>query len=287
MMNYLIIDKIIKDALIEDIPNEDISTNCVIEKDSMSTIELLCKQEGIIAGVEVFKRVFEILGKVEVSLYKKDGDKVYPNEKIAFLKGNTRNILLGERVALNLIQRMSGIATLTNLFVKELEGSNTKLLDTRKTTPNLRVLEKYAVKVGGGNNHRFNLSDGIMLKDNHISACGGIKEAVYLARKNTSFVRKIEVETENLDMVKEALEANVDIIMIDNMDLELAKEAVKIIDKKAIIEFSGNVSLEKIKKIGEIGVDYISVGALTHSFRVLDLSMKNLNRINNKNHRTE
>ncbi|HSQ88588.1 carboxylating nicotinate-nucleotide diphosphorylase, partial [Romboutsia sp.] len=201
-MNYLIIDKIIKDALIEDIPNEDISTNCVIEKDSMSTIELLCKQEGIIAGVEVFKRVFEILGNVEVSLYKKDGDKVYPNEKIAFLKGNTRNILLGERVALNLIQRMSGIATLTNLFVKELEGSNTKLLDTRKTTPNLRVLEKYAVKVGGGNNHRFNLSDGIMLKDNHISACGGIKEAVYLARKNTSFVRKIEVETENLDMVK-------------------------------------------------------------------------------------
>lgn len=287
MMNYLIIDKIIKDALIEDIPNEDISTNCVIEKDSMSTIELLCKQEGIIAGVEVFKRVFEILGNVEVSLYKKDGDKVYPNEKIAFLKGNTRNILLGERVALNLIQRMSGIATLTNLFVKELEGSNTKLLDTRKTTPNLRVLEKYAVKVGGGNNHRFNLSDGIMLKDNHISACGGIKEAVYLARKNISFVRKIEVETENLEMVKEALEAKADIIMIDNMDLELAKEAMKIIDKKAITEFSGNVSLEKIKKIGEIGVDYISVGALTHSFRVLDLSMKNLNRINNKNYRIE
>ncbi len=279
-MNYLIIDKIIKDALIEDIPNEDISTNCVIEESSKSTIELLCKEEGIIAGLEVFKRVFEILGNIEVSLYKKDGDKVYPNEKIAFLTGNTRNILLGERVALNLTQRMSGIATLTNLFVKELEGSNTKLLDTRKTTPNLRLLEKHAVKVGGGNNHRFNLSDGIMLKDNHISACGGIKEAVALARQNISFVRKIEVEAENLEMVKEALEAKVDIIMLDNMDLEIALEAVKIIDKKAITEFSGNVSLEKIKKIGEIGVDYISVGALTHSFRVLDLSMKNLNKIN-------
>lgn len=279
-MNYLIIDKIIKDALIEDIPNEDISTNCVIEESSKSTIELLCKEEGIIAGLEVFKRVFEILGNIEVSLYKKDGDKVYPNEKIAFLTGSTRNILLGERVALNLTQRMSGIATLTNLFVKELEGSNTKLLDTRKTTPNLRLLEKHAVKVGGGNNHRFNLSDGIMLKDNHISACGGIKEAVALARQNISFVRKIEVEAENLEMVKEALEAKVDIIMLDNMDLEIALEAVKIIDKKAITEFSGNVSLEKIKKIGEIGVDYISVGALTHSFRVLDLSMKNLNKIN-------
>ena len=278
-MNYLIIDKIIKDALIEDIPNEDISTNCVIKESSKSTIELLCKEEGIIAGLKIFERVFEILGDVEVSLYKKDGDKVYPKDKIAFLKGSTRNILLGERVALNLTQRMSGIATLTNLFVKELEGSNTKLLDTRKTTPNLRLLEKYAVKVGGGNNHRFNLSDGVMLKDNHISACGGIKEAVALARQNTSFVRKIEVETENLEMVKEALEAKADIIMLDNMDLEVALEAVKIIDKKAITEFSGNVSLETIKNIGKIGVDFVSVGALTHSFRVLDLSMKNLKKI--------
>ena len=279
-MNYLIIDKMIKDALIEDIPNEDISTNCVIEESSKSTIEMLCKEEGIIAGLEVFKRVFEILGNVEVFLYKKDGDRVYPKDKIAFLKGSTRNILLGERVALNLIQRMSGIATLTNLFVKELEGSNTKLLDTRKTTPNLRLLEKYAVKVGGGNNHRFNLSDGVMLKDNHISACGGIKEAVDLARQNTSFVRKIEVETENLEMVKEALEAKADIIMLDNMNLEVALEAVKIINKKAITEFSGNVSLETIKNIGKIGVDFVSVGALTHSFRVLDLSMKNLKKIN-------
>lgn len=279
-MNYLTVDKIIKEALIEDVPNEDISTNAIISEDSLSSIELLCKEEGIIAGLKVFKRVYEILGNVEVILYKKDGDKIYPKDKLAFLKGSTRNILLGERVSLNLIQRMSGIATLTNLFVSELEGSNTKLLDTRKTTPNLRILEKYAVKVGGGNNHRFNLSDGIMLKDNHISACGGIEKAVDIARENISFVRKIELETENLDMVKEAIKANVDIIMLDNMDLEMAKEAVKIINKKAITEFSGNVSLQNIKKIAQIGVDYVSVGAITHSFKVLDLSMKNLNRIN-------
>ncbi|MGL6105035.1 carboxylating nicotinate-nucleotide diphosphorylase [Romboutsia sp.] len=278
-MNYLIIDKIIKEALIEDIPNEDISTNSIIEKESISTIELLSKEEGIIAGLEVFKRVFDILGGVEVNLYKTDGDRIYPKDKIAFLKGNTRNILLGERVALNLLQRMSGVATLTNTFVKELENSNTKLLDTRKTTPNLRVLEKYAVKVGGGCNHRFNLSDGIMLKDNHISASGGIKEAVKLAKENNSFVRKIEVETENLEMVKEALEAGADIIMLDNMDLETAKEAIAIINGSAITEFSGNVGLHNIKAIGEIGVDYVSVGALTHSYKVLDLSMKNLKKI--------
>ena len=279
-MNYLIVDKIIKEALIEDIPNEDISTNSIISEDSLSSIELLCKEEGIIAGLNVFKRVYEILGNVEVILYKKDGDKIYPKDKIAFLKGSTRNILLGERVSLNLIQRMSGIATLTSLFVCELENSNTKLLDTRKTTPNLRILEKYAVKVGGGNNHRFNLSDGVMLKDNHISACGTIEKAVDIARKNISFVRKIEVETENLDMVKEAIKANVDIIMLDNMDLDTAREAVKIINKKAITEFSGNVSLQNIKEIAQIGVDYVSVGALTHSFKVLDLSMKNLKKIN-------
>lgn len=176
MMNYLIIDNIIKNALIEDMPNEDISTNCIIDEKSLSTIDLICKEDGIIAGLDVFKRVFEIIGDIDVTLYKKDGDNVYKKEKIAYLKGSSRKILLGERVALNLIQRMSGIATLTNLFIKELEGSNTRLLDTRKTTPNLRILEKYAVKIGGGSNHRFNLSDGVMLKDNHISACGGIKK---------------------------------------------------------------------------------------------------------------
>lgn len=279
IVNYLIVDKIIKEALIEDIPNEDITTNSVIDENSNATVELLCKEEGIIAGLDVFKRVFDILGNVEVELYKCDGEKVYPKEKVAFLKGSTRNLLLGERVALNLLQRMSGIATLTNKFVDEISHTNTKLLDTRKTTPNLRILEKYSVKIGGGCNHRFNLSDGVMLKDNHISAAGGIKNAVALARENSSFVRKIEVETENIEMVEEALEAKADIIMLDNMSLEMAKEAVELINKRALIEFSGNVELGNIKEIAEIGVDYISVGALTHSAKILDLSMKNLTLI--------
>ena len=276
MINYLVVDRIIKDALIEDIPNEDITTNSIIDTESISTVELLCKEEGIIAGVEVFKRVFDILGNVEVELYKGDGDKVYPKDKVGFLKGSTRNLLMGERVALNLLQRMSGIATLTNKYVQEINHTNAKLLDTRKTMPNLRILEKYSVKVGGGCNHRFNLSDGVMLKDNHISAAGGIKNAVELARKNSSFVRKIEVETENLEMVKEALDEKVDIIMLDNMSLDVAKQAVEIINKKALTEFSGNVELNNIKEIAELGVDYISVGALTHSAKILDLSMKNL-----------
>ena len=280
MINFLIVDKIIKDALVEDIPNEDITTNSIISEDSISSVDLLCKEEGIIAGLEVYARVFHILGGVTVDLLKKDGDKVYPKEKIAELKGNTRNILMGERVALNLLQRMSGIATLTNKFVKQIEHTDAKLLDTRKTTPNLKILEKYAVKVGGGNNHRFNLSDGVMLKDNHIDAAGGITNAVNLARKNSSFVRKIEVETETLDMVQEALDVKADIIMLDNMDLDTAKKAVSMIGNKAEIEFSGNVSLETIKSIAEIGVNFISVGALTHSAKILDLSMKNLKPLN-------
>lgn len=275
-MNYLAVDNIIKNALLEDIPNEDISTNCVVDEKSMSTVELLCKEDGIIAGLNVFKRVFEILGDVEVELYKKDGDKVFIKEKIGFLKGNTRKILMGERVALNLLQRMSGIATLTNKYVQEIKHTKAKLLDTRKTTPNLRILEKYSVKVGGGCNHRFNLSDGVMLKDNHISAAGGIKNAVRLAKEHSSFVRKIEVETESVEMVMEALEAGADIIMLDNMDLISAKKAVELIGGQAITEFSGNVELKNIKEIAEIGVDYISVGALTHSSKILDLSMKNL-----------
>lgn len=280
MINFLIVDKIIKDALVEDIPNEDITTNSIISEDSISSVDLLCKEEGIIAGLEVYARVFHILGGVTVDLLKKDGDRVYPKEKIAELKGSTRNILMGERVALNLLQRMSGIATLTNKFVKQIEHTDAKLLDTRKTTPNLKILEKYAVKVGGGNNHRFNLSDGVMLKDNHIDAAGGITNAVTLARKNSSFVRKIEVETETLEMVQEALDVKADIIMLDNMDLDTAKKAVSMIGDKAEIEFSGNVSLETIKSIAEIGVDFISVGALTHSAKILDLSMKNLKPLN-------
>lgn len=278
-MNYLVIDKIIKDALIEDIPNEDITTNCIIDENSKSTVELICKEDGIIAGLKVFERVFHILGDVDVQLYKNDGDKVYKKEKVAFLKGSTRSLLMGERIALNLLQRMSGIATTTNKYVEEIKGTKAKLLDTRKTTPNLRILEKYSVKVGGGENHRFNLSDGVMLKDNHIAAAGGITNAVNLAREYSSFVRKIEVETENLNMVKEALDVKADIIMLDNMDLETAKKAVEIINNKALIEFSGNVTLDNIRKIAQIGVDYISVGALTHSSKILDLSMKNLKNI--------
>lgn len=278
-MNYLLIDKMIKNALNEDIPNEDITTNSIIDKDLKSEIDLICKEDGIIAGLDIFKRVFDILGDVDVKLFKEDGNKVNRYEKIALLRGNTRNLLAGERVALNYLQRMSGIATKTNRFVKKLEGSNTKLLDTRKTIPNMRNLEKYAVKVGGGCNHRFNLSDGILLKDNHIDAAGGVKNAIELARKNTSFVRKVEVEVENLEMVKEAVEAKADIIMLDNMDLDMAREALAIINKRAIVEFSGNVNIDNIGEIGKIGVDYISVGELTHSVKALDLSMKNLRNI--------
>ena len=278
-MNYLLIDKMIKNALNEDIPNEDITTNSIIDKDSKSEIDLICKEEGVIAGLDIFKRVFDILGDVDVKLFKEDGNKVNRYEKIALLRGNTRNLLAGERVALNYLQRMSGIATKTNRFVKKLEGSNTKLLDTRKTIPNMRNLEKYAVKVGGGCNHRFNLSDGILLKDNHIDAAGGVKNAIELAWKNISFVRKVEVEVENLEMVKEAVEAKADIIMLDNMDLDMAREALAIINKRAIVELSGNVNIDNIGEIGKIGVDYISVGELTHSVKALDLSMKNLRNI--------
>ncbi|HBJ2621530.1 carboxylating nicotinate-nucleotide diphosphorylase [Clostridium botulinum] len=275
-MNYLVVDKIIKEALLEDIPNEDITTNSIIKESSICTVDLLCKEEGILSGLEVFKRVFDILGNVQIQFNKKDGDKICSGEKIALLKGDACNVLLGERVALNLLQRMSGIATLTNKFVNKIEHTRAKLLDTRKTTPNLRILEKYSVKIGGGYNHRFNLSDGIMLKDNHINAAGGIKKAVEMCKKNSSFVRKIEVEAETLDMVNEALEAKVDIIMLDNMNLKTAKEAVRIINNRVLIEFSGNVNIDNIKEIAEIGVDYISVGALTHSAKILDLSMKNL-----------
>lgn len=281
MINYLVIDKIIKDALIEDCPNEDITTNSIIGEESISTVELICKEEGIVAGLEVFKRVFDLLGNVEIEFYKRDGDNAHVKDRVAFLKGNTRSLLVGERIALNLLQRMSGIATLTNRFIQEIKHTNAKLLDTRKTTPNLRTLEKYSVKIGGGCNHRFNLSDGIMIKDNHISAAGGIKKAIELTRKNSSFVRKIEVETENLEMVQEALLAGADIIMLDNMGLEIAKEAVEIIGKRALIEFSGNVELNNIKEIAEIGVDYISVGALTHSAKILDFSLKNLTLLEN------
>jgi len=275
-MNYLVIDQIIKGALNEDIPNEDITTNSVIGEDSLSRAELLSKDTGILAGMEVFKRVFDLLGGVEVELFKEDGDTVEPKMIVAKLSGSTRNILKGERTALNLLQRMSGIATVTRAYSDAVEGTEAKLLDTRKTMPGLRLLDKYAVTVGGGHNHRFNLSDGVMLKDNHISAAGGIKPAVEAARKSCSFVRKIEVETESLEMVKQALEADADIIMLDNMDIETMKKAVEMIGGRAVTEASGNVTLSTIRAIADTGVDYISSGALTHSVKALDLSLKNL-----------
>ena len=278
-MNYLIVDKMIREALIEDIPNEDISTNSVVGEKSRYKVDLICKADGVIAGIGVYKRVFDILGDVEIEFFVKDGDKVHNKQLLAKLTGSTRNLLMGERVALNYLQRMSGIATMTSKFVEKLEGSNRKLLYSRKTIPNLRILDKYSVKMGGGNNHRMNLSDAVMLKDNHIGAAGGVKEAIEAARNYASFVTKIEVEVETLDMVKEAVEAGADIIMIDNMDLETAKKALEIIDHKAIVEFSGNVTLDNIEEIGKIGVDVVSSGALTHSVKALDISMKNLKNI--------
>lgn len=275
-MNWLVVDEIIKNALLEDIPDEDITTNCTIDKYSNSTVDLIAKEEGVIAGTEVFKRVFEILGDVTVKFNVVDGEKVLVGQVIAKIQGNTRKILSGERTALNLMQRMCGVATLTAEFVKRLQGTGSKLLDTRKTTPNLRILEKYSVKIGGGCNHRYNLSDGVLLKDNHISAAGGIKQAIEAARKNVSFVRKIEVEVESIDEVYEAIGAGADIIMLDNMDVECMKQAVKIINGRAITEASGNVDLNNIRDVALSGVDFISTGAVTHSYKILDLSMKNL-----------
>nr|WP_026051127.1 carboxylating nicotinate-nucleotide diphosphorylase [Clostridium tunisiense] len=275
-MNYSVIDKIILNALEEDMPWYDISTSAILKEDTQCSVQLISKDTGIIAGLVIFKRVFELLGKVEIKFYKEDGDKVNNGELIAELSGCTSNILSGERTALNFLQRMSGIATLTSKFVSQLEGTSSKLLDTRKTTPGLRILEKYAVKIGGGYNHRFNLSDGVMLKDNHIAAAGGIKKAVDLVRSKGCYGKQIEVEVENLDMVEEALDAKADIIMLDNMNIETMKEAIRIIAKRAISECSGNVNLKTIKDMALTGVDYISVGELTHSADILDFSMKNL-----------
>lgn len=273
-------DEYILSALKEDITSEDITTNSVMREYQLGEVELICKQDGIVAGLWVFKRVFELLDeKTEVLFFCKDGDKVRNGQRIGIVKGDIRVLLSGERTALNYLQRMSGIATYTRSVAELLEGSSTKLLDTRKTTPNMRVFEKYAVKVGGGYNHRFNLSDGILLKDNHIGAAGGVKEAVLMAKEYAPFVRKIEIEVENLDMLKEALEAGADIVMLDNMSVEDMKEAVKLAKGKAETECSGNVTKENVARLVDIGVDYISSGALTHSSPILDLSLKNLHAI--------
>ena len=273
-------DELIMSALREDITSEDITTNSVMREYQKGEVELICKQDGIIAGLEVFKRTFELLDPdTEVILNAKDGDAVKSGDKLGIVRGDIRVLLSGERTALNYLQRMSGIATYTNSIVKLLEGSKTKLLDTRKTTPNMRVFEKYAVKAGGGCNHRYNLSDGILLKDNHIGAAGGVKEAVKMAKEYAPFVRKIEIEVENLDMLREALEAGADIIMLDNMSVEDMKEAVRLVAGKAETECSGNVTKENVARLVDIGVDYISSGALTHSAPILDLSLKNLHAI--------
>ena len=274
------VDPYILSALKEDITSEDVTTNCVMPEAKAGEVDLICKEDGIICGLDVFARVFELLDeKTKIEFYVKDGDAVKAKQKLAAVTGDIRILLSGERTALNYLQRMSGIATYTNSVASLLKGTDIKLLDTRKTSPNNRIFEKYAVRIGGGHNHRYNLTDGVLLKDNHIGAAGGVKEAVAMAKKYAPFVRKIEVEVENLDMVKEAVEAGADIIMLDNMSPEIMKEAVDIIDKRAEIEISGNVTKENIERIKGLGVDYVSSGALTHSAPILDLSLKNLHPI--------
>lgn len=273
-------DHLIREALAEDITSEDITTNAVMPEARQGEVELICKQDGIVAGLGVFQRVFQLLDdSVSVEIYCQDGDEVVNGQKMATVTGDIRVLLSGERTALNYLQRMSGIATYTHSIAVLLEGARTKLLDTRKTTPNMRVFEKYAVRVGGGCNHRYNLSDGVLLKDNHIGAAGSVTKAVQMAKEYAPFVRKIEVETENLDMVREAVEAGADIIMLDNMPPEVMREAVALIAGRAETECSGNVTKENVAELIDIGVDYISSGALTHSAPIMDISLKNLHPI--------
>ncbi len=273
-------DELILSALREDISGEDVSTNAVMPYYREGTVNLIAKQDGIICGLYVFRRVFELLDRnTRVEFFFKDGDRVENKDLVATVTGDIRVLLSGERTALNYLQRMSGIATYTSEVAELFKNTKTKLVDTRKTTPNMRVFEKYAVKVGGGNNHRYNLSDGVLLKDNHIGAAGSVAKAVAMAKEYAPFVRKIEVEVESLNMVREAVEAGADIIMLDNMPIDMMKEAIAIIDGRAETECSGNVTKENVAALTQIGVDYISSGALTHSAPILDLSLKNLHAI--------
>lgn len=273
-------DNLIRQALQEDITSEDITTNAVMREEKQGEVQLLCKEDGVIAGLAVFARVFTLLDPgTETEFYVQDGETVQKGQLLGVIRGDIRVLLSGERTALNYLQRMSGIATYTRQIADLLKDSKTKLLDTRKTTPNMRIFEKYAVKVGGGYNHRYNLSDGILLKDNHIAAAGGVKEAIQMAKEYAPFVRKIEIEVETLDMVQEAVDAGADIIMLDNMTPENMKAAVELIDGRAETECSGNVTRENIERLISIGVDYISSGALTHSSPILDLSLKNLRAV--------
>ena len=273
-------DQLIRMALAEDITSEDVSTNAVMPCATKGSVDLIAKEDGIIAGMDVYARVFQLLDeKTEVNLKCKDGDKVTSGQLLAVVTDDIRVLLSGERVALNYLQRMSGIATYTSQVAALLEGSKVTLLDTRKTTPNCRVFEKYAVRVGGGCNHRYNLSDGVLLKDNHIGAAGSVTKAIQMAKAYAPFVRKIEIEVETLDQVKEAVEAGADIIMLDNMTPEVMKQAVELINGRAQTECSGNITKENIQKILETGVDFVSSGALTHSAPILDISMKHLHAV--------
>ncbi len=274
------VDPLILSALREDITSEDVSANSVMPVSKLGTADLICKEDGVICGLQVFDRVFKLLDeKTEITFFAEDGDKVKKGDLLAKLQGDIRVLLCGERTALNYLQRMSGIATYTSEVAALLDGTKIKLLDTRKTTPNNRIFEKYAVRCGGGNNHRLNLSDGVLLKDNHIGAAGSVATAVKMAKEYAPFVRKIEVEVETLEMVKEAVEAGADIVMLDNMDNETMQKAIEIIDGKAEIEISGNVTKENIMRIRSLGVDFISSGALTHSAPILDISLKNLKQV--------
>lgn len=273
-------DHLLLEALREDISSEDVTTNAVMKEAVPGEVELIAKQDGVVAGLDVFERVFKLMDEdTEAVFFCQDGGKVTKGQLMGKVTGDIRVLLSGERVALNYLQRMSGIATYTRSVAELLEGTGIRLLDTRKTTPNMRIFEKYAVRVGGGYNHRYNLSDGVLLKDNHIGAAGGVREAVRMAREYAPFVRRIEVETENLEMVKEAVEAGADIIMLDNMSPEEMREAVRLIDGRAETECSGNVTKENIASLVSAGVDYISSGALTHSAPILDISMKNLHAL--------
>lgn len=274
------VDPYILSALKEDITSEDVSTNAVMPQPMLGEVDLICKQDGIICGLQVFARTFELLDEnTKIKLYAEDGDEVTNGQLLAKVTGDIRVLLCGERTALNYLQRMSGIATYTHSVAALLAGSKTKLLDTRKTTPNNRIFEKYAVRIGGGNNHRYNLTDGVLLKDNHIGAAGGVKEAVTLAKEYAPFVRKIEIEVETLDMVKEAVEAGADIIMLDNMSHEECRQAMELINGRAQVEVSGNVTRENIAVLTDLGVDFVSSGALTHSAPIMDISLKNLHPI--------
>ena len=276
------VDPWILSALKEDITSEDVSTNSVMPHPQAGEVDLICKEDGIICGLQVFETVFTLLDeKTTVEFLVQDGAEVHKGQLMAKVHGDIRTLLCGERTALNYLQRMSGIATYTHSVAELLKGTGIKLLDTRKTTPNNRIFEKYAVRIGGGNNHRYNLSDGVLLKDNHIGAAGGVKEAIAAAKEYAPFVRKIEVEVESLDMVKEAVEAGADIIMLDNMDTDALKEAIAYIDGRAEIEVSGNVTKENIARLTGLGVDYVSSGALTHSAPILDISLKNLHPVEN------